>query len=66
MAQQFDGPIWCRKKRKATKASQTPGKDKGDHCQTGGQKKYFFTHPHAFRHSDYQKWHNEAKRLNNV
>jgi hypothetical protein len=47
--------------KKRGKQSQTPGKSKGDRCMTGKMKKYFFCHPHAFRHPQYQVWHDLAR-----
>jgi hypothetical protein len=51
----------ARKIAKRGKQSQTPGKAKGDRCMTGKIKKFFFSHPHAFRHPQYQIWHDLAK-----
>ncbi len=52
-----------RQKRKAKFANAGNTQKKGKNCQTDEQKKYFFTHPHAFRHRDYHKWHERAQRL---
>lgn len=49
---------------KKGKASRTPGKTKGERCCKDATRAYFFTHPHAHRHADYQRWHETAKAWN--
>lgn len=48
---------------KRNKASRTPGKTKGGNCTTDAQKKFFFTSTKAYKHRDYERWHQKAKAL---
>ena len=56
---------WKSKKlKKKGKASQTPGRTKGENCKADWRKKYYMCHPHACRKSDYGPWHQKAFALN--
>jgi hypothetical protein len=48
---------------RTTKASRTPGKDKGGTCVTDVEKKFYLTHPHAHRLNPhkYSVWHQIAR-----
>lgn len=46
------------------KGSQTPGKTKGERCMTGKMKKYMACSPKAYKHSQYEKWHEMFKKMN--
>jgi hypothetical protein len=64
-AKMAQSPRWRRNIiLKRGKASRTPGKLKGDHCQTNPVKRFFASSPKAYKHKDYEKWHDEFKRLN--
>lgn len=54
------------KNPKEHKASRTPGKSKGENCQTSPRKKFYLTHPHAHRldPDGYAEWHRKAKEMN--
>lgn len=65
MAQIMVAPQFRRRQiARLNKASRTPGKMKGDHCQTNRVKKFFACNTKAYKHKDYQSWHEEFKRLN--
>jgi len=58
-------PMYRRNQiQKKGKASRTPGKTKGENCQTDPTKKFFASNPKAFRHAQYSTWHAEFKRMN--
>jgi hypothetical protein len=53
---------WRRKNH--SQPSRTPGKLKGDHCQTDPQKKFFASSPKAYKHPQYMQWHNTFRSMN--
>lgn len=53
-----------RGKGVGTKTSRTPGKLKGEHCQTDAQKKFFASSPKAYKHRQYSQWHALFKSMN--
>jgi hypothetical protein len=44
--------------------SRTPGKAKGDRCQTDPTKKYFATSPKAYTHPQYEVWNAKFRDMN--
>jgi len=51
-----------RSRQRTKKSSQTPGKTKGDTCQTNPIKKFFASSPKAYKHLDYDRWHEKFKK----
>ena len=54
---------WKSKKNKKPSSS-TPGKLKGENCQSDWLKKYYFTSPKAHRTNNYKYYVNLAYQLN--
>lgn len=52
---------WKTKILGGHKGSRTPGKTKGPTCQTDPMKKFFLTHPHAWKHAQYGEWCNKVR-----
>lgn len=52
-----------RQKTKGNRGNQTPGKTKGEFCQTNPIKKFFACNPHAVRHPAYGEWHEYFKKV---
>jgi len=50
--------------RQKGKASQTPGKAKGDSCKADWRKRYYMCNPHAYKQPEYTVWHAKAISLN--
>lgn len=51
-----------RKNRKGKFANGGNTQKKGKNCQTDELKKFFFCNPKAYKHRDYEKYHERAKR----
>ena len=49
---------------KASKASRTPGKTKGDRCMTNPIKKFFACSSKATKHPQYEQWNDMFKAMN--
>lgn len=49
------------RRRVGKKSNQTVGKTKGEHCQTGGAKKFCLSAAKGYKHPDYAFWHQYAK-----
>lgn len=48
---------------KRSRASRTPGIQKGPHCQASPLKKYLAKHERSYKHKDYHRW-NEIFMVN--
>lgn len=58
-------PQFRRKRiRQQGKASRTPGKLKNESCQTNPIKRFFACSTKAYKHPQYEVWHEEFKRMN--
>ena len=53
----------CRIKTRPNKGISTPGRTKGENCQTNPIKKFFACNPKAIHHPAYDKWHNNFKKI---
>lgn len=60
--------LWrSRKRRKASKGkSEKVGQSQKPGCKTGPLKKFFFCNTKAWRHPQYNVWHEKAKIMNGV
>lgn len=59
-------PVVPRNTRNIGKVpSRTPGKSKGENCQTDPTKRFWFSSPKAYLRKGYAQWHQKAKDANN-